>query len=381
MNFSKLRNDNPWGSYESGSKKPNSGQKNNEPNIEDLLSNSQEFFKKLFGEKKGGNGGKNPKNNDATPKSLFGIVILVVLSLWLASGIFKVNPDQNGLVLLFGKYHKIAQPGLNYHIPYPLGRVIKRSVSKINTEKFESSANNSTNSRNSFYSKRSSSYRPVDTLMLTGDENIVDIDFEVQWQISDIKNFVFNLENPVLAVRKAAESAMREIIAKTPIVSALSDGKKQIESAAKSRLQEVLDSYGAGVSISLVQLRRVDPPSEVIDAFRDVQTARADKEKEINKAEAYSNSIIPDARGKAEKKIQEAEAYKAEVIAHSEGQVSRFNAVYRQYSKAKRVTRRRIYLETMEKIYRDTNKIIIDQDISKSGMIPFLPINELNKKN
>lgn len=378
MNFSKLRSDNPWGSYEGGGKKSSNGKKNNDPNLEDILSNSQDFFKKLFGEKNGGNN-QTPKNNDSTPKSLFGIVILVIISLWLASGIFKINPDQNGLVLLFGKYHKIAEPGLNYHIPYPLGRVIKRSVSKINTEKFEASSNNNYNSRNPF--SRRTSYRPIDTLMLTGDENIVDIDFEVQWQISNIKDFVFNLENPVLAVRKAAESAMREVIAKTPIVSALSAGKKQIESDAKAKLQEVLDSYGSGVSVNLVQLRRVDPPNEVIDSFRDVQTARADKEKEINKAEAYSNSIIPDARGKAEKKIQEAEAYKAEVIADAEGQVSRFNAVYRQYRSARNVTKRRIYLETMEKIYRNTNKIIIDQDVSKSGMIPYLPINELNKRN
>jgi membrane protease subunit HflK len=173
---------------------------------------------------------------------------------------------------------------------------------------------------------------------------------------------------------------MREIIAKTPIVNALSDGKKQIESLAKTRLQEVLDSYGAGVSINLVQLRRVDPPSEVIDAFRDVQTARADKEKEINKAEAYSNSIIPEARGKAEKKIQEAEAYKAKVIVSAEGQVSRFDAVYRQYARAKDVTKRRIYLETMEEIYSNIDKIIIDQDVSGSGIVPFLPINELNKR-
>ena len=375
MNFSKLRSYNPWGSYDDGNKKSSNGKKSNEPNVEDLLSQSQDFFKKLFGN----GGGKKPQNENPVSKSLFGIIILVIISIWLASGIFKINPDQNGLVLLFGKYHKIAEPGLNYHIPYPLGRVIKRSVSKINTEKFEASSSVSQNSRNSFYSNRRS-YREVDTLMLTGDENIVDIDFEVQWQISNIKDFVFNLEDPILAVRKAAESAMRAVIAKTPIVSALSDGKKQIESAVKTRLQEVLDSYGAGVSINLVQLRRVDPPSEVIDSFRDVQTARADKEKEINKAEAYSNSMIPDARGKAEKKIQEAEAYKAEVIANAEGQASRFNAVYYQYARAKIVTRKRIYLETMEKIYKNINKIIIDKDVSKSGMIPFLPINELNKK-
>tara|TARA_B110000259_G_scaffold108091_1_gene123853 strand:- start:28737 stop:29873 length:1137 start_codon:yes stop_codon:yes gene_type:complete len=378
MNFSKLKNDNPWGSYDGGNKKTSDNKKSNEPSIEDLLSGSQEFLKKLFGGNDSG-GGKSPKDDNPMQKSLFGIIILAVISLWLASGIFKVNPDQNGLVLLFGKYHKTVKPGLNYHIPYPLGRVIKKSVSKINTEKFSASSADNGTSRNPFYSQKRS-YRPVDTLMLTGDENIVDIDFEVQWKISNIKDFVFNLESPVVAVRKAAESAMREVIAKTPIVSALSDGKKQIESSAKARLQEVLDSYGAGVSINLIQLRRVDPPSEVIDSFRDVQTARADKEKEINKAEAYSNSIIPDARGKAEKKIQEAEAYKSEVIAKAEGQASRFNAVYRQYARAKRVTRRRIYLETMEKIYKDTNKIIIDQDVSKSGMIPFLPINELNKR-
>lgn len=378
MNFSKLKNDNPWGSYDESDRKPRNQQRPNNPDIDDLLERSEEFFKKMFG---GGNKGKkNNQNNNSHPKSFIGIIILAIIALWLASGIFKINPEENGLVLLFGKYHKIAEPGLNYHIPRPFGKVIKRSVETVNTEKFEASSVTTSNEARNYFRNRNSNFARFDSLMLTGDENIVDIDFEVQWKISNIRDFVFNMKDPQLAIKKAAESAMREIIAKTPIVSALSDGKRQIESQTRDRLQEILDSYGAGVGINIVQLRRVDPPSQVIDAFRDVQTAKADKEKEINQAESYSNDIIPRARGIAETKLQEAEAYKAQVIADAKGQASRFNAVYRQYSKAKKVTKRRIYLETMEEIYKDINKIIIDKNISKSGMVPYLPINELNKK-
>jgi membrane protease subunit HflK len=217
--------------------------------------------------------------------------------------------------------------------------------------------------------------------MLTGDENIVDIEFQIQWQISDIKDYVFNIASPQNAIRKSSESAMREIIARTPIANALSDGKSQIELQSKILLQEILDYYGAGVRVVLVQLRRVDPPSQVIAAFRDVQTAKADKEKEINQAQSYSNDIIPRARGKSSKMKEQAEAYAQQVISNAEGEAGRFLSVYWQYSKAKRVTRSRLYLETMEEVYANMDKIILDKNASKSGIVPYLSLNELNKNS
>jgi membrane protease subunit HflK len=338
---------------------------------ESFSKKGQNFFDKFSSK---GSGSKDPNDiynkKQNTPKSFVGIVVLVVLTIWLASGLYKVNPDENAIVLYFGKIHSITTPGLNYHIPFPVGKIIKKSVTTVNAEEFGSGG--FVNSKNSA--------RSSDGLMLTGDENIVDIDFQVQWQISDIKKFVFNMANPNVAVRKAAESTMREVIARKPIADALSDGKKAIEQEAKAQLQEILDYYGAGVRVILVQMRRVDPPSQVIDAFRDVQTARADREKEINQSQAYSNDIIPRARGEAANLTEQAQAYKSEVVANAEGQADRFLSVYNQYVKAKDVTKKRIYLETMEKIYRDTDKVIIDQNAAKSGVVPYLPLNNLTKK-
>ena len=340
------------------------------PDLQDKIDKSFEDAKNLFINLLGG-GNYNNKNiyqNNKSSKSIFGLFILGLIVLWLASGIYKVDSNENGLVLYFGKFYSVSTPGLNYHLPAPFGKVIKKTVTTVNTDEFgfNSGLKNS---------KKSKDNSNSESLMLTGDENIVDIDFQVQWQISDIKDFIFNLEEPELAIRKASESAMREIIARTPIADALSDGKKRIEQQTKDLLQEILDSYGAGVRVVLVQMRRVDPPAQVIDAFRDVQTAKADKEREINQAQSYSNDIIPRAKGEASKITEDAKAYKQEVVANAEGQASRFNAVYSQYIKSKVVTRKRMYLEQMEKIYRDVDKVIIDKDTSKSGVVPYLPIN------
>jgi modulator of FtsH protease HflK len=274
-------------------------------------------------------------------------------------------------VLYFGKFYSIETPGLNYHIPFPFGQVIKKSVTIVNTEEFGFASNSK---------KGQPRNLDAESLMLTGDENIVDIEFQVQWQIADIKDFVFNIAETNLAIRKTAESAMREVIARTPIANALSDGKRNIELATKDLLQQILDGYGAGVRIVLVQLRRVDPPSQVIDAFRDVQTAKADKEKEINQAQSYANDIIPRARGLSAEMKQQAEAFRQEVIANAQGEAGRFLSVYNQYAKAKQVTRKRMYLETMEKIYGDMDKVIIDKNASKAGVIPYFPLNDMPKQ-
>ena len=303
-------------------------------------------------------------------KQLISLITLGFITLWLASGFYKINPDENGIVLYFGKFYSVATPGLNYYAPYPFGELIKKSVTTVNTEEFGYNSNKDSNKKRNL---------DAESLMLTGDENIVDIEFQVQWQISNIEEFSFNVAEPHLTIRKAAESAMREVIARTPISEALSDGKSKIEQATRELLQNSLNSYKSGVRVVLVQLRRVDPPSQVIDAFRDVQTAKADKEKEINQAQAYSNDIIPRARGAAAQLQEQAEAYKQEVVTNAEGEADRFLAVYKQYVKAKQLTKKRLYLETMEKIYRDTDKVLIDKGVSKAGVTPYFPLNDLTQ--
>jgi modulator of FtsH protease HflK len=391
-----LRFQGPWGSDggnqnggnqdNSGSTKPNDSRPNNSGANnktgnktnqipEDIFEKAEKFIKNLFDNKSGGSGnGSNnifKGSNGKTPKSLIGLIVLALVFIWLSSGIYKVNSDENAVVLYFGKFYSIETPGLNYHIPFPFGQVIKKSVTIVNTEEFGFASNSK---------KGQPRNLDAESLMLTGDENIVDIEFQVQWQIADIKDFVFNIAETNLAIRKTAESAMREVIARTPIANALSDGKRNIELATKDLLQQILDGYGAGVRIVLVQLRRVDPPSQVIDAFRDVQTAKADKEKEINQAQSYANDIIPRARGLSAEMKQQAEAFRQEVIANAQGEAGRFLSVYNQYAKAKQVTRKRMYLETMEKIYGDMDKVIIDKNASKAGVIPYFPLNDMPKQ-
>jgi membrane protease subunit HflK len=214
--------------------------------------------------------------------------------------------------------------------------------------------------------------------MLTGDENIVDINFEVQWRIRDPKAFLFNVRNPEITVKNAAESAVREVIGSTQIATALAEGRLDIEVKSKQLLQSILDSYKSGVEVVRLQMLKVDPPHEVIDAFRDVQTARADMERLINQSETYRNDIIPKARGESEKIVLDAEAYKARVIARAEGEAARFASVYKEYASAQDVTRKRMYLETMEEIMRGMNKVVIDDKVQ--GTVPILPLNDLGRK-
>lgn len=329
------------------------------------VADFDQFFKKVFSKI---DDGKKTKFFDLkNEKSATGLIILGAILLWLSCGFYKVDADENAVVLYFGKFYKVTTSGLNYALPYPFGKVIEQSVARVNTEEFG-------------FATKSRKNVEEESLMLTGDENIVDIEFQVQWQVDDIKDYVFNIANQNQTLRNAAESAMREIIARAPIVNALSDGKQKIENDTRELLQQVLDSYKAGIHVVLVQLRRVDPPKQVIDAFRDVQTAKADKEKEINQAQAYANDIIPRARGQASQMAQQAEAYSQEVVNNAEGEAGRFLSVYTQYLQSKHITKKRMYLETMEKIYRNTDKIIIDDKASKSGVVPYFPINEVAKK-
>ncbi|MFZ9350109.1 MAG: FtsH protease activity modulator HflK, partial [Candidatus Fonsibacter ubiquis] len=281
------------------------------------------------------------------------------------------DADEQGVVLRFGKYTSMTQPGLNYHLPYPIESVMTPKVTRVNRVDvgFRSSGDSA---------RGSVSDIKDESAMLTGDENIVDINYSVFWTIKDASKYLFNIQEPIGTIKAVAETAMREIIARKKIQVVLTQGRAEIENEAQKIMQQILDSYNAGIEITQVQAQKSDPPAQVIDSFRDVQAAKADKERQQNEAQAYANDVIPRARGEAAKIIQEAEGYKREVVAQAEGEASRFIAIYNEYAKAKTVTQERMYLETMEKVLSGVNKIIIDKQ-SGSGVVPYLPLPELKK--
>jgi membrane protease subunit HflK len=284
-----------------------------------------------------------------------------------------VLPDEQGVVLRFGKYSKTTQPGLNYHIPYPVETALTPKVTKVN--RMDVGFRSETDSG---FSSGGVADVPEESLMLTGDENIVNIDFSVFWVIKDAGKFLFKIQDPPATVKAAAETAMREVIAKSKLQSILTEGRSKIELETQDIAQGLLDEYESGIQITQVQTQKADPPDQVIDAFRDVQAARADMERSKNEAEAYANDVIPRARGEAAKILQEAEAYKKQVVAAAEGEASRFLAIYTEYAKAKVVTQERMYLETMEKVLADIDKVIIDKNAG--GVVPYLPLPELKKR-
>ena len=353
----------PWGNGGDDRPSGNGGGNRRPPNIDDLAGQFQDSLKKMFPGKKIPGGNK--------PILLFGIIIL---GIWLASGFYRVLPDEQGVVLRFGKYVNQTQPGLHYHLPFPVEKVLTPKVTKVNRIDVGYRSASDTGRATSV------SDVPEESLMLTGDENIVDIDYSVFWIIKDAGKFLFNIQSPEDTVKSVAETAMREVIAKNGIQSILTEGRAQIEIDTQNIMQEILDSYDSGISITQVQTQKADPPKEVIDAFRDVQAAKADKERAQNEAEAYANDVIPRARGEAAQILQQAEAYKQEVVALAEGEASRFLAIYNEYRKARTVTQERMYLETMEKVMADINKIIIDKK-SGGGVVPYLPLPELKKNS
>ncbi|MEE8533192.1 MAG: FtsH protease activity modulator HflK, partial [Alphaproteobacteria bacterium] len=292
------------------------------------------------------------------------------------SGFYRVQPDEQGVELVFGAWVTTTQPGLNYNWPSPIGQVYTPQVTKVNREEI--------GFRSAVDTGRGVAQRQLlsESLMLTGDENIVDINFVVLWVIKDAGEYLFNIRAQQETVRAVAESAMREIIGKTDIAAALAEGRLKVEVETLGLMQSVLDEYGAGIQITQVQLQKVDPPAAVIAAFRDVQAARADRERTINEAQAYANSILPRARGDAARIEREAEGYRQEVVARAQGDAERFLAVYDSYKVAKDVTIRRIYLETMQDILKGTNKIIIDSSGGGAqGVLPYLPLPELRKRS
>ena len=299
------------------------------------------------------------------------LLVLVFGLIWAATGFYRVNPQQQGVVLRFGEWVRTSPPGLHYHLPFPIESVLTPEVTSDNRIEigFRDVSGNS------------SSRRDIadESQMITGDENIVDIDFVVFWRISDAGQYLFNLAEPDDTIKVAAEAVMREIIGRTPIQTALTEGRQDIQIQARAQLQELLDEYRAGVHVRDVQLLAVDPPADVIDAFNEVQRARQDRDKTKNEAEAFRNDIVPRARGAAARLIAEAEAYEAEVVNRAAGDASRFDQVYQAYRTNPDVTRERIYIETVEEIFSNVEKIIIDEPNGGSGVVPYLPLRELNK--
>jgi membrane protease subunit HflK len=359
----KGRGGSPWGSS-SGGGGNGSGRGPTPPDIDEIIKNIQKTIKRFI-PGNGTKGGGKP--------IILGLVILAII--WAASGLYRVSPDEQGVVLRFGKFTSTTQPGLNYHIPYPIETVFTPKVTKVNRIDigFRSGADTG------FSSDGGVADVSEESLMLTGDENIVNIDFSVFWVIKDAGKFLFKIQDPQGTVKAAAETAMREVIAKSKLQSILTEGRSNIEVETQEIAQSLLDEYESGIQITQVQTQKADPPDQVIDAFRDVQAARADMERSKNEAEAYQNDVIPRARGEAAKILQEAEGYKKQVVAKAEGEASRFLAIYTEYAQAKQVTQERMYLETMEKVLADIDKVIIDKNAS-AGVVPYLPLPELKKK-
>lgn len=354
----------PWGSggkgpWGSGPQSPGP----TPPDLEEILRRGQDRLRRVL---PGGNlGGRG-----------FALIVLGVLALWGFSGFFRVEPDELGVVLRFGKQVREVQPGLNYHLPYPIEKVLTPKALRIN--KIDIGMRIVDDLRRGGTATRDV---PEESLMLTGDENIVDVDFSVLWKVkpTGVGDYLFNIQNPEGTVKAVAESAMREVIGRSEIQPILTGARQTIENAVQELMQRTLDHYGAGILVQQVQLQKVDPPSQVIDAFRDVQAARADLERAINEAQTYANRVVPEARGRVAQITQAAEAYKQQTVAEATGQTARFLKIYDEYKKAPDVTRERMYLETMERILGGTDKIILDSGVGGSSVVPYLPLNELTR--
>jgi membrane protease subunit HflK len=329
------------------------------PDIEEMLRRSQEKVKRMvpggFGTGRGA-----------------GLIAVVAVALWLASGFYRVQPDELGIELWFGKYTEQTAPGLHWRPPAPIASVLTPKVTRINTI--------DVGFRAGVEGRQRSRAVAEEGLMLTGDENIIDIQYTVFWKIADPGLFLFNIVSPEATVKAAGESAMREVVGQMQANLALAEGRTRIETDTQRLMQRILDDYGAGVLVTQVQLRGVEPPQQVLDAFRDVQRAKADRERDRNQAEAYRNDIVPRARGEAQRVVQEAEAYKQQAIAHAQGEASRFISVYEAFRTAPDVTKQRLYLETMEIILRSNAKFIIDQPQGGAGVLPYLPLQELQQR-
>lgn len=349
----------PWGNPPpGGNRPPPGGGGGGPPDVEEMIRQAQAAVRRWL-----------PRGSWGGGKGL-ALGAVALLAVWGFSGVYRVQPDELGVVMRFGAFDRTAPPGLNYRVPWPVETVTTPRVTRINRVDVGFRGNADAPPAGG----RVGAGRDVlaESLMLTGDENIVDIDFAVFWRIRDAGEFLFNTRNPEDTVKSAAESVMREIIGRTPIQAALTEARAQIEQDVRRGTQAIMDQYRAGVEITQVQMQKVDPPAAVVDAFRDVQRANADRERVRNEAESFRNDIIPRARGEAERMVAEAQGFRDGQIARARGEAGRFTAVLGAYSQAQDVTLRRIYLETMEEILKRNNMVLVDDRLQ--GLVPFLPL-------
>lgn len=343
----------PWGQGPWG---PGQGGGGQQPDLEEMLKRGQNRMKQVMG------GGGVPG-----PLLIFALALLVAAAVWIGF-FFRVNTDELGVVMRFGEFVRQEPPGLHMKLPWPVEDVELVPVTKQKTAEI--------GFRSAIRDGAAETDKPEESLMLTGDENIVDIDFAVQWRIKDAAQYLFNIEDQENTVKEVSESAMREVVGQSEIQFVLTEGREKVESGVEALIQTTLDRYGAGIDIDRVVLKEVSPPNEVIEAFHDVQAARIDNARLQNVAAAYKNKVVPEARGEAEKILQAAQGYKQGTVAEAQGQSSRFLQIYEEYKKAPDVTRQRIFLETMERVFKGTDKVILDSKQGQ-GVVPYLPLDQL----
>lgn len=339
----------PWGQGSGGG-----GDRQTPPDLEDLLKKGQERLKDII---PGGGSG----SSGAGSKFIWLLVVVGLIGLWLMNSVYTVGPDEQGVVLRLGKYDRTTQPGLHF-IMWPVETVETPRSLAVNQLNFGGATGS------------------AEGLMLGGDQNIVDIRFTILWKIADAKKYLFNVAQPEQLVRTVAESAMREIVGRTNAEMVRTKGRQQAEISVGELVQRTLDSYNSGILITGVQLEKADPPPAVVDAFEEVQRAEQNQNKFIREAEQYRNKVLGEKRGEAAQIVEGAKGYKARVTAEADGEAQRFKSVYEEYAKAKDVTRKRLFLETLEEVLSKSNKIIIEGGEGGTGVVPYLPLPEVNKR-
>ena len=376
----------PWDEPDKDRQSKNSGQRGGSsgpPEIDDIVSDIQDKFSRIFSNFGGGSSSKGPNDpsdsgsgsskspkKSGSRKPLMLLALAVVAGIWISSGLYVVEQGEQGVELRFGEYTRTTDAGLRWHFPVPIEEVLIVNVQKVNTVEVGYRV-----------SERNRTLTPVtrEALMLTADENIIDIQFAVQYDIKDPKDLLFNVSDPLhLVVRQATESAVREIVGGNTMDFAITEGRAAIAQDTRVLLQEVLDRYKTGVNVRAVEMQNAQPPAEVKAAFDDAVKAREDEERIKNEAEAYANDVIPRARGQAARIIQEAQAYKESIVARAQGEASRFEQIYTEYRKAPEITRDRLYLESIEAVLTNSTKLIIDQDSSNN--IIYLPLDQLMQR-
>ena len=353
-------NDPNWG-RQGGNRGPGGNQ--GPPDLDELWRKFNRRLNELFGRR--GGGGDRPPSQPPSGRMLgggAGVLIALVLGVWLASGFYIVDAASRGVVLTFGRYAEETNPGLRWRLPYPIQSHEIVNLAQVRTLEV--------GYRNSVKQKALK-----ESLMLTDDENIVDLQFAVQYIVRDAKDFLFNTKRPDDTAMQAAESAMREIIGKSKMDAILYESREAIQVSSQQLMQHILDRYKTGITVSRITIQSAQPPEQVQAAFDDAVKAGQDRERQKNEGQAYAGDVIPKASGTASRLIQEAEGYKQRVIANAEGEASRFRQVLTEYSKAPAVTRERIYIETMQQVLSSTSKIIVDT--KGSGNLLYLPLDKL----